>query len=93
VGAGRGLSTGVFKERGVAFEADTGEVFVDSFKSWPHLLQKLLSGGCVEPQFEHDMSVSVDEPHFLQNLDSSGFSVWHFGHFIIDAPRSKERSG
>ncbi len=40
----------------------------------------------------HDMSDSVDEPQFLQNLESSGFSVWHFGHFIIDAPRSKERS-
>ena len=56
-----------------------------SFMAWPHLLQKLLSGGCVEPQFGHDISDSVDEPHVLQNLESSGFSVWHFGHFMIDA--------
>ena len=55
----------------------------------PHLLQKLLSGGCVEPQFEHNISVSVDEPHLQQNLDSSGFSVWHFGHFITDALQIK----
>ena len=74
---------------GVGSEADTGMVFWDSCKSWPHLLQKLLSGGCVEPQFGHDMSVSVDEPHFLQKLDSSGFSVWHFGHFIIYALQVK----
>jgi hypothetical protein len=31
------------------------------------------------------MSASIDEPHFLQNLESSIFSNWHFGHFIVGA--------
>jgi hypothetical protein len=25
-------------------------------------------------------------PHSPQNFKSSGFSVWHFGHFILGAP-------
>jgi hypothetical protein len=37
------------------------------------------------------MSASIDEPHFLQNPESSGFSNWHFGHFTVDALQRKKR--
>jgi hypothetical protein len=30
------------------------------------------------------MSARTDDPHFRQNLEFSGFSNWHFGHFIFD---------
>jgi hypothetical protein len=70
-------------------ESSMGGASLGLLRSWPHLLQKLLSGGCVEPHFGQVMSNSIDAPHFLQKLESSGFSNWHFGHFIFDAPKSK----
>jgi hypothetical protein len=66
-------------------ESSMGGASLGLLKSCPHLLQKLLSGGCVEPHFGQVMYNSIDEPHFLQKLESSGFSNWHFGHFIFDA--------
>jgi len=61
-------------------------------KLWPHLLQKLLSGGCVEPQFGHDMPDSVDEPHFLQTWSLLGFRFGTLGTSLLMPSRSKERS-
>jgi len=52
-------------------------------RSLPHLSQKVLSCSQVLPQDGHLNSNSV--LHFLQNLASSLFSVWQFGHFILHA--------
>ncbi len=49
---------------------------------WPHRLQNWLFAGGVDPHFGQVTSISIDEPHCVQNKESSGFSVWHFGHFI-----------
>jgi hypothetical protein len=49
------------------------------------LLQNLKPAGGFEPQFGQITSISSGEPHAPQNIESSGFSNWHFGHFIVDA--------
>jgi hypothetical protein len=56
-----------------------------SLRLCPHLLQNLKPAGGFEPQFEQITSISSDEPHAPQNIESSGLSNWHFGHFIIDS--------
>jgi hypothetical protein len=60
-------------------------VSLGSLRLCPHLLQNLNPDGGFEPQFGQITSISRDEPHAPQNIESSGFSNWHFGHFI-DVP-------
>jgi len=43
----------------------------------------LLPSGFAFPHCEQAISNLL--PHSLQNLALSGFSVWHFGHFISNA--------
>jgi hypothetical protein len=44
-----------------------------SLRLCPHLLQNLKPAGGFEPQFGQITSISSDEPHAPQNIDSSGF--------------------
>jgi len=37
------------------------------------------------------MSAKTDDPHFLQNFELSGFSNWHFGHFIFQCMALDEK--
>jgi hypothetical protein len=59
-----------------------GGASLGSLRLCPHLLQNLKPAGGFEPQFGQTISISSDEPHAPQNIESSGFSNWHFGHFI-----------
>jgi hypothetical protein len=66
-------------------ESSLGVASLGSLRLCPHLLQNLKPAGGFEPQFGQITSISSDEPHAPQNIESSGFSNWHFGHCIIDA--------
>jgi hypothetical protein len=63
-------------------ESSMGGASLGSLRLCPHLLQNLKPTGGFEPQFGQITSISSDEPQAPQNRESSGFSNWHFGHFI-----------
>ena len=44
----------------------------------PHSLQKAASGGFLLPQFGH--TADSEDPHLLQNLESTGLDNPHFLH-------------
>jgi hypothetical protein len=54
-------------------------------------LQNLKLRGGFEPQFGQITSNSSEDPHSPQNMESSGFSNWHFGHFIGYALQIKRK--
>jgi hypothetical protein len=49
----------------------------------PHSAQNLSSGGLLKPHLGQTAINFV--PHSRQNFLVSGFSAWHFGHFIESA--------
>jgi hypothetical protein len=53
---------------------------VSSVRLDPQLPQNLNDGGFTWLQTAH--ALSTGEPHWPQNLNISGLSNWHFGHFI-----------
>ena len=54
--------------------------FGETTNLWPHWLQKSLSGGWEAPHDGQIRSACTGAPQRLQNLESSGFSIAHFGH-------------
>jgi hypothetical protein len=52
-------------------------------KLWPHFAQNLKLGELLKLHSGHIFSNLP--PHSTQKLATSGFSNWHFGHFIFDA--------
>jgi len=61
-------------------ESSLGIGFEGRPKSWPHSPQNLSLGRFSKPHWgQINRSLA---PHSLQNFLVSGFSVWHFGHFI-----------
>ena len=63
--------------------AGGGEVEIgicDEARDSPHSAQNLSSGGLLKPHLGQTAINFV--PHSRQNFLVSGFSAWHFGHFI-----------
>ncbi len=57
-------------------------------KLWPHLSQKLFSGGF--SVLHLGQTSENPAPHLPQKMAPSLFSYWHFGHFIIDVPQKNK---